>query len=127
VTSQRLVHHELCFGCGRTNLFGLLMEIEQTGEGAVRGRGFVKQDHQGPARGSAHPGIVAAALSEAIAFAAGDEINALEIQLHAPVPVGTFIEVEAHVEPAPGGERTAIATAWVDQREVASACAAYRG
>jgi hypothetical protein len=23
-----LVHHDLCFGCGQTNLFGLLLEVE---------------------------------------------------------------------------------------------------
>ncbi len=51
MSPERLVHHELCFGCGRTNLFGVLMEVTATGEGGVRGRAFVKQDHQGPERG----------------------------------------------------------------------------
>ena len=124
MSAERLVHHELCFGCGRTNLFGLLMEVEQAADGAIRGRGFIKQDHQGPLRGTAHPGVVTAALTEAIAFAAQAEaeIDALEIQLRAPVPIGAFIDVEARI--ADGG---VTATAWVDQREVASARAAYRG
>jgi len=128
VSRSRLVHHELCFGCGRTNLFGLLMDVEQTGEGRVRGRGFIKQDHQGPVRGSAHPGILAAALSEAMAFAAGSETNAaaIELQLQAPVPVGTFLEVEAEALSASGGELEAIATAWVDDRQVASARGRFR-
>ena len=24
-----LVHHDLCFGCGQTNLFGMLLEVER--------------------------------------------------------------------------------------------------
>ena len=124
MSAERLVHHELCFGCGRTNLFGLLMEVEQAADGAIRGRGFIKQDHQGPLRGTAHPGVVTAALTEAIAFAAQAEaeIDALEIQLRAPVPIGAFIDVEARI-----ADGAVTATAWVDQREVASARAAYRG
>jgi acyl-coenzyme A thioesterase PaaI-like protein len=124
VSPARLVHHELCFGCGRTNLFGLLIELEETDEGRVRGRGFVKQDHQGPVPGSAHPGIVAAALSEAIAFAAGDDMDlaTLQIELEAPVPVGVFLEVEARA----GTELESTATAWVSERQVASASATYR-
>ena len=57
-----LVHHELCFGCGRTNLFGLLLELERSERDAVTGRCFIKQDHQGPVPGRAHPGIVGCAL-----------------------------------------------------------------
>jgi acyl-coenzyme A thioesterase PaaI-like protein len=121
VSETRLVHHELCFGCGRTNLFGLLMDVERTGDGRVRGRGFVKQDHQGPVPGVAHPGVVAAALSEAMAFAADGELESLEMQLHASVPVGAFIEVEAHV-----ADRALTAAARVDGKEVASARGANR-
>ena len=60
------VHHEQCFGCGRTNLFGLLLEVEEVAPGAVAGRCFIKQDHQGAEGGRAHDGVVAAALSEAM-------------------------------------------------------------
>jgi hypothetical protein len=66
-----LVHHELCFGCGRTNLFGILLDVEPVGPDAVAGRCFIKQDHQGPDRGRAHEGVVAAALAEAMALACG--------------------------------------------------------
>ena len=119
-----LVHHEQCFGCGRANLFGLMVEVERAADGSLAGRCFIKQDHQGPSRGSAHPGVVTAALTEALAFAAQAEagIDALEIQLRAPVPIGAFIDVEARI-----ADGAVTATAWVDQREVASARAAYRG
>ncbi len=94
------MHHELCFGCGRTNLFGLLLEVEATEPGEVAGRCFIKQDHQGPDRGSAHEGVVAAALCEAMALACGVDARtvAFEVTLSAPAPVGVFLELEARVE-----------------------------
>ncbi len=127
MSPARLVHHELCFGCGRTNLFGLLMELEQTGQGEVRGRGFVKQDHQGPVRGTAHPGILAAALSEAMAFAAGSETAVtIELQLREAVAVGTFLEVAARVVGQTDGLVATTSQASVGAQEVASAQATYR-
>jgi acyl-coenzyme A thioesterase PaaI-like protein len=99
-----LVHHDLCFGCGQANLFGLQVELERRDDGSVAGRFFVKQDHQGPP-GHAHGGIVGAALDEAMALASGEgpesAITArLEIDLRAPAPIGAFLELEARVEPA---------------------------
>jgi hypothetical protein len=119
-----LVHHELCFGCGRTNLFGLLAELERPDPNTVAGRCFIKQDHQGPDPGQAHPGIVAAALAEAISFAGGPELRLerLTIEFIAAAPVGTFIEVEASAGPE-AGHATARATA--DGRSVARARGVY--
>jgi acyl-coenzyme A thioesterase PaaI-like protein len=77
-------HHDLCFGCGQANLFGLQMED---------GRVFVKQDHQGP-DGTAHPGILMTALVEAISLAGGDATS-VHVELRGPVPVGEFVEVDA--------------------------------
>jgi acyl-coenzyme A thioesterase PaaI-like protein len=79
-----LTHHDLCFGCGQANLFGLQLE---------RDRFFVKQDHQGP-DGAAHPGIVVTALLEAMSQAGG-EPHAVRVQLHGPAPVGEFVDIEA--------------------------------
>ena len=96
-----LVHHELCFGCGRTNLFGLLLEVEPVGPRAVAGRCFIKQDHQGARRGSAHEGIVATALTEAMAFACGEGASAETLQVTFTAPaaaVGAFLEVEAQAD-----------------------------
>jgi hypothetical protein len=115
-----LTHHELCFGCGRTNLFGLLLEVERTGEHAVAGRCFIKQDHQGADPGYAHDGIVAAALSEAISLAAGPgkqrRITRLDVQLKGRAPVGAFLDIEADPHRATAttdGELVATATATV--------------
>ena len=90
-------HHDLCFGCGQANLFGLQLE---------RGRFFVKQDHQGPG-GTAHPGILMAALAEATLLAGGDGAHELRVSLSGRAPVGEFVDVEADAEHATarvGGE-----------------------
>jgi acyl-coenzyme A thioesterase PaaI-like protein len=96
-----VVHHELCFGCGLANLFGLQLELERDGDG-VAGRFFVKQDHQGPP-GFAHGGILATALDEAMALLVHDaEVRALtgrlEVDLLAPAPIGAFAHVRAWIE-----------------------------
>ena len=77
-------HHDGCFGCGQANLFGLQLESN---------RFFVKQDHQGPP-GQAHGGILAAALQEAIELETGERVERLEVDLLAPAPVGTFVQIE---------------------------------
>jgi acyl-coenzyme A thioesterase PaaI-like protein len=96
-----ITHHDGCFGCGLANLFGLQMELERVGEGGVRGRFFVKQDHQGPP-GIAHGGVVGAALDEAMALLLHDQgipavTSRLEIELARPAPVGEFVEVSARI------------------------------
>ena len=107
-------HHDGCFGCGQANLFGLQLESD-----GVRGRFFVKQDHQGQRRGEAHDGILATALAEALALAAPPDarVSLLVVELHAPAPVGAFVEVEA-------GE-SGRATAQSDGRLVAEARAEF--
>ena len=96
-----LAHHDLCFGCGLANLFGLQLEVEAADDG-VSGRFFVKQDHQGPP-GFAHGGVIATALDEAMALLVhGEGVHAvtrrLEIELLGPVPVGSFAAVRAWIE-----------------------------
>jgi acyl-coenzyme A thioesterase PaaI-like protein len=123
-----LLHHELCFGCGRTNLFGLLLEVEEVAPGAVAGRCFVKQDHQGPDGGRAHEGVLATALVEAMALACGVDARAVsfEVSLDAPAPVGGFVEVTAGVESRDGSFANAAATAEADRRVVARARGRFR-
>jgi acyl-coenzyme A thioesterase PaaI-like protein len=93
VTEDRAAHHDLCFGCGQANLFGLQLELVRSA-GGVEGRFFVKQDHQGP-EGFAHAGVLTAALEEAIALAAGRRPTRLSVELVAPAPVGAFVRVSA--------------------------------
>ena len=126
-----LGHHDLCFGCGVANLFGLQMELAPTGAG-VSGRVFLKQDHQGP-DGTAHPGVVAAALEEAMALAASGEgppaaPRGLAADLLGPVPVGAFIRIEAAIDRREGDRLDARAVArpvGADGRAVAEARAMF--
>jgi acyl-coenzyme A thioesterase PaaI-like protein len=99
-------HHDLCFGCGQANLFGLQLELDRRDDASVAGRFFVKQDHQGPP-GYAHGGILATALDEAMALLVHAEgIHALTasltIDLKAPAPVGSFVDLEARIESSEG-------------------------
>ena len=101
-----ITHHELCFGCGLANLFGLQMEVEPDGERRVAGRFFLKQDHQGPP-GYAHGGVLATALDEAMALLVFDaELPALtrrlEVDLLGPAPIGSFATVRAWIESEEG-------------------------
>jgi acyl-coenzyme A thioesterase PaaI-like protein len=123
-----LHHHELCFGCGRVNLFGLLLEVEPGGPDAVTGRCFFKQDHQGADRGIVHDGVLAAALSEAMALACGLDARAESVTVDhdAKAPVGSFVQIEAHVERRQGPTAHASATAMADQRTVARARGSFR-
>jgi acyl-coenzyme A thioesterase PaaI-like protein len=103
---SRLVHHDLCFGCGQANLFGLQLEVERLPGGGVEGRFFVKQDHQG-VPGQAHGGVLAAALDETMALLIWSEerfavTRRLEVDLLAPAPVGTFVMVNAELVESEG-------------------------
>jgi acyl-coenzyme A thioesterase PaaI-like protein len=111
-----LAHHDLCFGCGLANVFGLHVELEPRESGGVEGRFFVKQDHQGPP-GLGHGGILAAALDEAMALAIHAEgtlayTTRLEVELRAPARIGTFVRLEAWIERRDDGPIEARARAY---------------
>ena len=121
-----ITHHELCFGCGSANLFGLQIELEPAADG-VSGRFFVKQDHQGPP-GVAHGGIVTTALDEAMSlavWASGTRAftRALEVELHEPAPVGTFVRLVARIEANEGRvlRTSGVASSAEDDRRLAEA------
>ncbi len=121
---SRIRHHDLCFGCGQANLFGLQLELEPD-DGGVAGRFFVKQDHQGPP-GYAHGGVISAALDEAMALLVHHQgepalTARLEVDLLAPAPVGAFVEVRAQLESDEGRRLVLAARASVDGTDVARA------
>jgi acyl-coenzyme A thioesterase PaaI-like protein len=122
---RRLSHHDLCFGCGQANLFGLQLELERTAEGGVAGRFFVKQDHQGPP-GFAHGGVIATALDEAMALLLHDDgthalTRELDVELSAPAAVGSYVEVRAEVSESEGRRIVLSASARGEDGPVASA------
>jgi acyl-coenzyme A thioesterase PaaI-like protein len=111
--AKRIAHHDLCFGCGLANVFGLQLELEERDGEALGGRFFVKQDHQG-APGVAHAGVLASALVEAMALACGEpgtyaEARALQLELHRPAPVGAYVEITARTVADDGDGRRASA------------------
>ena len=115
-----ITHHELCFGCGLANLFGLQLEVEPDGERRVKGRFFVKQDHQGPP-GFAHGGVIATALDEAMALLVHDArvpalTRRLELDLLGPAPVGSFATVSAWIE-SEEGRRMDLSAELRDERD----------
>jgi acyl-coenzyme A thioesterase PaaI-like protein len=112
---ERLSHHDLCFGCGQANLFGLQLELFERDDGGVAGRFFVKQDHQGPP-GYAHGGVIATALDEAMSLLVHQRgrlalTGRLEVDLLAPAAVGAFVEVSAAIDRTAGRKVIASATA----------------
>ena len=123
-----LVHHQLCFGCGQTNLFGLQMEVEPADERGVTGRLFVKQDHGGRP-GLAHPGLVATALEEVMSLALEAEgvsadLESLVLRIVSALPLGTFLTLGARIEGVEDGR--AAVEAWAELRGAESrtvACA----
>jgi acyl-coenzyme A thioesterase PaaI-like protein len=125
--TEPVVHHELCFGCGRTNLFGLLLEAERSDAGALSGRCFIKQDHQGPERGFVHPGIAATALVEAMALAAGDEARVQEVTVRflESAAVGSFLTVDVQPDRREGQTVMLAAVARADEAVVAEARGTY--
>jgi acyl-coenzyme A thioesterase PaaI-like protein len=122
-----LVHHELCFGCGTANLFGLLLEADRQPDGSVSGRCFIKQDHQGAVRGFAHDGIIAAALGEGMSLACGPGplAQAVTVGYLGAAPVGEFLHVEARIEERTDDAFTVTASASVDGEVVAKARGTY--
>ena len=122
-------HHELCFGCGLANVFGLHLELDPQPEGGLVGRFFVKQDHQGPP-GFAHGGILGAALDEAMALVLHDaglhaSTRRYEVDLHMPAPVGSFVNVRARVEREEGRRVWVTATAGGEGGTIAEARALF--
>jgi acyl-coenzyme A thioesterase PaaI-like protein len=121
-------HHDLCFGCGQSNLFGLQLEVDEV-DGGVSGRFFVKQDHQGPP-GYAHGGVLATALDEAMALLLHDEgtralTARLEVDLRAPAPVGTYVEISARVVERSGRRLVLDATATGEGGVIATALGTF--
>jgi acyl-coenzyme A thioesterase PaaI-like protein len=112
-STSRFAHHDLCFGCGIGNVFGLQLEASEPVDGELRGRFFVKQDLMGPP-GVMHGGLVATALDEAMALAVRPEHEfaptaRLETDLRAPIPIGTFVEVSARIVERDGRKLVAAA------------------
>ena len=98
-------HYRMCFGCGQDHPTGLHMKVRGS-KSRVEGSFLVTEHHQG-APGLAHGGVIAAAVDEAMGFliyllAAPAVTGKLEVTYRKPVPVGSMLELETHVEKIEG-------------------------
>jgi acyl-coenzyme A thioesterase PaaI-like protein len=110
-------HYRKCFGCGQDHPTGLHMKVVATKD-TVRGSFVVTEHHQG-APGLAHGGVIAAAVDEAMGFliyllAAPAVTVHLEVDYRKPVPVGSLLELETHIEKIDGRKVFAKLTGKVD-------------
>jgi acyl-coenzyme A thioesterase PaaI-like protein len=110
-------HYRRCFGCGEDHPTGLHMKVSGSND-VVKGSFLVTEHHQG-APGLAHGGVIAAALDEAMGFLiyllARPAVTAhLEVDYRKPVPIGSVLELEAHVERIEGRKVFAVVTGHVD-------------
>jgi len=105
-------------------MFGLLLEAQQAEDPAsLTARCFIKQDHQGPDRGRAHPGVIAAALSEAISLLCGPDarVSTFEVTITGVAPVGTFLDLTAELDSRGTQDAHVVAAAMCDGSQVATA------
>ena len=90
------------------------LEVTHSADGRVSGRVTVGKAHEGPP-GLVHGGVIATLLDHVLARAArsaghGGLTGALTIRYRRPVPLGTPLVVEAHLESTTGRRATARAT-----------------
>lgn len=90
-----------CFACGPYNADGLHLRFEPTGDDGVSARITLPPRFQGW-RGTAHGGVVAMLLDEAMAYACGAAgergmTAAMQMRFRAPVPLGEPLTVTGAV------------------------------
>ncbi|MBM7770597.1 acyl-coenzyme A thioesterase PaaI-like protein [Actinokineospora baliensis] len=100
-------HYAYCFGCGDRQEDGLHLRA-QVGEGHhIRSRFTVTEAHQG-APGLAHGGLLACAFDEALGTTVGHLLRRpavtgrLETDFVRPVPIGTTLVIDAHLDGVAG-------------------------
>jgi uncharacterized protein (TIGR00369 family) len=91
-----------CFACGPYNADGLHLRFEPDGEGTVRAAITLPPRFQGW-RGTAHGGVVATLLDEAMAYACGAAgergmTASMQMRFRAPVPLGEPLTITGAVK-----------------------------
>jgi len=110
-------HYRKCFGCGEDHPTGLHMKVRGH-RSRVEGSFLVTEHHQG-APGLAHGGVIAAAVDEVMGFliyliAAPAVTVHLEVDYRKPVPVGSVLELETHIEKIDGRKVYSTLTGRID-------------
>lgn len=100
-------HYAYCFGCGDGVEQGLHIRTSACEDVTIRSRFTVTEAHQG-APGLAHGGLLACAFDEALGAAVGNLLRKpavtakLETEFVRPVPVGTTLFIDAHLDGVAG-------------------------
>jgi acyl-coenzyme A thioesterase PaaI-like protein len=94
-------HSRKCYGCGVDHACGLHMQVEAGPDLTLTSVFHVSDQHQG-APGSAHGGVLTAAMEEALGalnwlFATPAVTARLETDFLRPVPVGTELHIDARI------------------------------
>jgi len=121
-------HYRKCFGCGEDHPTGLHMKVRGSKD-RVEGSFLVTEHHQG-APGLAHGGVIAAAVDEAMGFliyllAAPAVTVHLEVDYRKPVPVGSVLQLETHIDRIDGRKVYATLTGRVDGKVHVEASSIY--
>jgi acyl-coenzyme A thioesterase PaaI-like protein len=123
-------HYDRCFGCGRDHPTGLHLEIFGDDEALrVEGSFVVTEHHQG-APGLAHGGVISAAVDEGMGYllwlVQSPAVTVhLEVDYRKPVPVGSRLELEAHIDRIEGRKIHTVLEGRVDGRVAVEARAMY--
>jgi acyl-coenzyme A thioesterase PaaI-like protein len=123
-------HYERCFGCGRDHPTGLHLEMSGDDQALrVEGSFVVTEHHQG-APGLAHGGVISAAVDEGMGYllwlVQSPAVTAkLEVDYRRPVPVGSRLELEGHIERTHGRKIYASMVGRVEGRVAVEARAMY--
>ncbi|WP_285501476.1 PaaI family thioesterase [Actinokineospora sp. NBRC 105648] len=100
-------HYAFCFGCGDRQDDGLHLRAQMGDGHTLRSRFTVTEAHQG-APGLAHGGLLACAFDEALGTTVGHLLRRpavtgkLETDFLLPVPVGTTLVIDAHLDGVAG-------------------------
>ncbi|WP_156753981.1 PaaI family thioesterase [Actinokineospora pegani] len=100
-------HYAYCFGCGERVEQGLHIRTTACEGTTIRSRFTVTRAHQG-APGLAHGGLLACAFDEALGAAVSNLLRKpavtakLETEFLRPVPVGTTLFIDAHLDGVAG-------------------------
>jgi acyl-coenzyme A thioesterase PaaI-like protein len=123
-------HYAHCFGCGDSVEHGLRLRATAGDGMTVRSRFTVTTEHQG-APGLAHGGLLACAFDEALGSAVGHLLRRpavtakLETDFLRPVPVGTTLVIDAHIDGIAGRKVYVSAEGTVDDTTAVRARALF--
>ncbi len=119
----KLEFTDMCFGCGKKNECGLMLNISFS-SGKARSEVIFKEVHQGW-RGIVHGGVISAAIDEVMAYAIGSISRSvgvtaeLTVRFKKPVKVGEEYELAAEV--IEFNRRKAVVKGWIKKGNVTHA------